>query len=79
MRDREPRCEVQCCLAARHYGSITAGRQYTPYYLLVGPVGPTSALTGATGAHPGDIDALDTTVRSNNSLTYLSPVWSGCR
>ncbi len=79
MRDREPRCEVQCGLADRHYGSITAGRQYTPYYLLVGPVGPTSALTGATGAHPGDIDALDTTVRSNNSLTYLSPVWSGCR
>jgi predicted porin len=64
-------------LADRHYGSITAGRQYTPYYLLVGPVGPVPALTGATGAHPGDIDALDTTVRSNNSLTYTSPVWSG--
>lgn len=64
-------------LANNRYGSLTAGRQYTPYYLMVGPVGPTSALTGATGAHPGDIDALDTTVRSNNSLTYTTPVWSG--
>jgi predicted porin len=64
-------------LAASRYGSLTAGRQYTPYYLLVGPLGPTSALTGATGAHPGDIDALDTTVRSNNSVAYTTPVWSG--
>jgi predicted porin len=61
------------------YGSLTAGRQYTPYYLFVGPVGPTSALTGATGAHPGDIDGLDTTIRLNNSLTYTSPAFSGAQ
>jgi predicted porin len=59
------------------YGTITAGRQYTPYYLFVGPVGPTSSLTGATGAHPGDVDGLDTTIRINNSLTYTSPVFAG--
>lgn len=61
------------------YGSMTAGRQYTPYYLMVGPVGPTSSLTGATGAHPGDIDGLDTTIRINNSLTYTSPVFGGAQ
>jgi predicted porin len=61
------------------YGSLTAGRQYTPYYLFVGPVGPTSALTGATGAHPGDIDGLDTTIRLNNSLTYTSPAFGGAQ
>jgi predicted porin len=59
------------------YGSMTVGRQYTPYYLSVGPVGPTTALTGATGAHPGDIDGLDTTIRVSNSLTYTSPVFGG--
>ncbi|CAL62677.1 Putative porin [Herminiimonas arsenicoxydans] len=59
------------------YGALTAGRQYTPYYLFVGPIGPTNSLTGATGAHPGDIDGLDTTIRSNNSITYTSPVWNG--
>ena len=66
-------------LSSNTYGSLTAGRQYTPYYLFVGPVGPTSALTGATGAHPGDIDGLDTTIRINNSLTYTSPVMSGAQ
>jgi predicted porin len=64
-------------LADSKLGTLTAGRQYTPYYLMVGPVGPTSALTGATGAHPGDLDGLDTTVRVNNSLSYTSPAWSG--
>lgn len=58
-------------------GTLTAGRQYTPYYLFVGPLTGSSWLTGATGAHPGDIDGLDTTVRINNSLTYTSPNWGG--
>ena len=59
------------------YGTLTLGRQYTPYFAMVGSLGPTSVLTGATGAHPGDLDALDTTLRFNNSLTYASNVFSG--
>lgn len=66
-------------LSDTSYGTLTVGRQYTPYYLFVGPVGPTSVLTGATGAHPGDIDGLDTTIRSSNALTYTSPIWSGAQ
>ncbi|RDU95917.1 porin [Trinickia dinghuensis] len=58
-------------------GTLTAGRQYTPYYMFVGPLTGSSWLTGATGAHPGDIDGLDTTVRINNALVYTSPNWSG--
>ena len=61
------------------YGTLTAGRQYTPYYLFLGPIGPVAALTGATGAHPGDIDGLDTTIRVKNSLTYTSPLWSAAQ
>lgn len=64
-------------LTNNDYGTATAGRQYTPYFLMVGPLGPTSSLTGATGAHPGDIDGLDTTIRINNSVTYTSPVFGG--
>ncbi|WP_298413237.1 porin [Janthinobacterium sp.] len=64
-------------LQSRAYGAVTAGRQYTPYYLLVGSLASSNVLTGATGAHPGDIDGLDTTVRVNNALTYSSPVWRG--
>lgn len=64
-------------LQSRAWGSVTAGRQYTPYYLLVGSLASSNILTGATGAHPGDFDGLDTTVRVSNSLTYSSPVWRG--
>ncbi|KAA0089690.1 porin [Paraburkholderia sp. T12-10] len=59
------------------FGSLTAGRQYTPYYTFVGPLTGSAWLTGATGAHPGDIDGLDTTVRINNALVYTSPNWGG--
>jgi predicted porin len=59
------------------YGTFMMGRQYTPYYLFVGPLASSNWLTGATGAHPGDIDGLDTTIRINNSLTYNTPNWNG--
>lgn len=59
------------------YGSLTAGRQYTSYYTLLSPWSPTTWLTGAYGAHPGDIDSLDTSYRANNSLVYTSPTLYG--
>ena len=59
------------------YGTFTMGRQYTPYYLFVGPLTASNWLTGATGAHPGDIDGLDTTIRINNSLVFTTPNWNG--
>ncbi|HEX3636509.1 MAG TPA: porin [Paraburkholderia sp.] len=55
------------------FGTLTAGRQYTSYYTLLSPYSPTTWLTGAYGAHPGDIDSLDTLYRANNSLVYTSP------
>lgn len=61
------------------WGTLTMGRQYTPYYLLAGTLGPVTYLTGATGAHPGDIDGFDTDIRSNSSVTYTSPGIDGLR
>ncbi|WP_242538573.1 porin [Trinickia acidisoli] len=61
------------------YGTFTAGRQYTPYYTLLSPYSPTTWLTGAFGAHPGDVDALDTDYRVNNALVYTSPSFNGLK
>ena len=59
------------------YGTFTAGRQYTSYYTLLSPYSPTNWLTGFFGAHPGDLDELDTIYRANNSLVYTSPKMYG--
>jgi predicted porin len=59
------------------YGTLTAGRQYTSYNNLLSPYSPTTWLTGAFGAHPGDLDELDTIYRANNSLVYTSPKFFG--
>uniref|UniRef100_UPI003BEF34D6 porin n=1 Tax=Burkholderia arboris TaxID=488730 RepID=UPI003BEF34D6 len=59
------------------YGTLSAGRQYTAYYTLLSPYSPTPWLTGYFGAHPGDIDSLDTGYRANNSIVYMSPQFYG--
>ena len=64
-------------LANVNYGSLTLGRQYTSYYQLLSPYSPTKYLTGFFGAHPGDINSLDTTFRANNSVVYTSPGIAG--
>jgi predicted porin len=64
-------------LSNKDYGQLTLGRQYTPYFQYVAALGPTNVLTGATGAHPGDVDAMDTTLRFNNAVTYVLPNFGG--
>ena len=60
-----------------HYGTVTFGRQYTPYLLLQTQYMPPLWLTGAFGAHPGDIDAQDASWRVNNEIIYVSPTLAG--
>src|SRR5246127_71882 len=55
------------------YGTFTAGRQYASYYQMLSPYSPTTWITGYYGAHPGDVDGLDTIYRANNTLLYMSP------
>jgi predicted porin len=64
-------------LEGKTLGSILLGRQYSSYWTLLFPLGPVPSLTGATGTHPGDIDALDTTVRTNSSVKYISAPMAG--
>ncbi|MFD1561394.1 porin [Paraburkholderia silviterrae] len=64
-------------VANQQYGTLTMGRQYAPYYSLLAPYSPTTWLTGAYGAHPGDLDSLDTIYRINNAVVYTSPNIAG--
>jgi len=59
------------------YGSLTAGRQYASYYQFISPYSPTTWLTGFYGAHPGDLDGMDSIYRANNTLEYTSPTLDG--
>ncbi|WP_179401377.1 porin [Burkholderia guangdongensis] len=59
------------------FGTLTAGRQYASYYQFMSPYSPTTWLTGFYGAHPGDVDGLDTIYRANNTILYTSPTLYG--
>jgi predicted porin len=62
-------------LTQEQYGTVTLGRQYDPLVDLVQP------LTGDNFSEyfttPGDVDNNDNSSRTNNSVKYTSPVWSG--
>ncbi|WP_430982005.1 porin [Burkholderia stabilis] len=59
------------------FGTFKLGRMNTAYYTMLSPYSPTNYLTGFTGAHPGDIDSLDTGYRANNTFLYQTPTWNG--
>jgi predicted porin len=59
------------------YGALTLGRQYAAYYQALSKYSPTNVLTGYFGAHPGDLDGLDTVYRANNTVEYQSPTLYG--
>jgi predicted porin len=58
-------------------GTLTLGRQYSPYYTFLVSNGPTPWLTGQMGAHPGDLDNMDSDYRVNNAVVYKSPTIGG--
>lgn len=66
-------------LSDRKLGTLTAGRQYAPYFTFMSPLGPLGAVTGAAGAAAGDIDGLSIIIRNSNAVSYVSPDWSGVR
>src|SRR5258707_10215292 len=58
-------------------GTITAGRQYEPLSQYVGALSSAIRWAGWTGAHPGDVDNLQSTIRFDNSVQYASPTLYG--
>lgn len=60
-------------------GTLTLGRQFSPGVLYVWPIAANSwAFSGAGyGAHPGDVDNLDSSRWVNNAVIYTTPTISG--
>jgi len=58
-------------------GTITAGRQYEPLSQYVGALSSAIKWAGWTGAHPGDVDNMQSTIRFDNSIQYASPNFYG--
>jgi predicted porin len=59
------------------FGQVTLGRQLTSYYWMTSPYSPTHSLTGYSGAHPGDLDDLDTDYKTSNTILYTTPTYAG--
>lgn len=60
-----------------NYGTVTAGRQYDSVVDYVGIFGVSDQWASHRGAHPGDVDNLNNTVRTNNAIKYASPLFHG--
>src|SRR6202012_3833182 len=58
-------------------GTLTAGRQLEPLSQYVGTLSSAISWAGWTGAHPGDVDNMQVTIRFDNSVQYASPSFHG--
>jgi predicted porin len=62
-------------LSSPHYGTVTLGRQYDPISDLLQPI--TADQFSGFFATPGDVDNYDSSVRFDNTVKWVSPVWGG--
>jgi predicted porin len=58
------------------WGTVTLGRQYDPIVDQVQPLTEDNYF-GGVFATPGDLDNYDNSLRVNNSVKYVSPVFAG--
>ena len=63
-------------LTGNAWGTVTLGRQYDPIVDLVQGLTEDNYFGGVFGT-PGDLDNYDNSLRVNNSVKYVSPIFAG--
>ncbi|WP_454875466.1 porin [Paraburkholderia xenovorans] len=58
-------------------GTVTLGRQYDSVVDYVGPLASGDQWASSMGAHPGDLDNLNNSYRTNNTIKYTSTNFAG--
>jgi predicted porin len=64
-------------LSSSKLGSLTLGRQYDSVVDYVGLFMAADQWVSYYGAHPGDLDNMNNSLRVNNAVKYTSPVMHG--
>jgi predicted porin len=64
-------------LSSDQYGAVTLGRQYDNVVAYVQPVSTLGYFGSTVFAHPGDLDNLNNSVRTNNTVKYASASYNG--
>lgn len=64
-------------LTSDRFGTLTFGRQYDSAVDYVEAYGAAAQWASHRDAHPGDLDNLNNSVRTNNSVKYASPNYNG--
>lgn len=59
------------------YGTVLLGRQYDSVIDYVGAYESANQWAGYIGAHPGDLDNMNTAYRANNAVKYMSKAYGG--
>ena len=62
---------------SNQWGTVTLGRQYDVNADFVGPLEAGSQWAGNIGAHPGDLDNLNNSFRTNNAIKLRSLSYGG--
>jgi predicted porin len=64
-------------VSSTQYGAVTLGRQYDSVVYYVQPVSTLGYFGSTVFAHPGDLDNLNNSVRTNNTIKYSSASYNG--